>query len=237
MRYLSPDYASRENQLNDRLLAQGANINDPRYKGAMDSFQAQRDRAMADARDQAIIGGGQEATQELQRGLMTEDPRFRAAQSEGQYGYGQAMNDWARQYGLNQGERQFGYNAGLGERQFGFNAGMQGANFDSNQQAQALNYALQKAGQQRLDRATPLNELSAFRTGNQVQLPGTPGTASTPNLQGVDILGAANQGYQNQLGQWNANQAAGGNFMNGLFGLAGSAMGSNGFWNMFKGTP
>ena len=178
MRFMQPDYAQRENQLHDRLTAQGFNMKDPGYANAMNQFQAQRDRAMADVRDQAILGGGQEATAELGRAMSAYQPA------------------WA--------------------------AGMQNQQFLSGQQNQALNYALQNLGQQRMDRATPLNELSAFRTGSQVQLPGTPGTASAPNLQAMDYLGAANQGYQNQLAGWNAEQAASGNFMGGLMNLAGT---------------
>jgi len=118
----------------------------------------------------------------------------------------------------------------LSTAQAGFGAGMQGRQFMSGQQQNALNYALSQLGQQRADRATPLNELSAFRTGSQVQLPGAPAQFNTPNLQSTDPMGAAQNTYNAQLGQYNANQAASNNFMSGLFGLGGAAVGSQGFW-------
>lgn len=189
MRYDLPLMDRRRNQAQDRLLAMGANVADERYGNAMGDLYDSENRYMADAVDRAILGGGQEATAELGRGLS-------AAQA-------------------------------------GFGAGMQNRQFLAGQQNDALNYALSQIGQQRADRAMPMNEMNAFRTGNQVQLPGAPAQFSTPNLQSVDPMGAANMTYQGQLGQYNANQAASNNFMSGLFGLGGAALGSQGFWGLF----
>lgn len=174
MRFMYPDYQQREKDLQNQLLSQGLNIGDDAYQRGIGEFQAQRDRAMADVRDQAILGGGTEATQELQRGLMTAQPWFQNQQSE---------------------------------------------------QNRALQWALQNIGTQQQDRSRLLNEMNAFRTGQQIQTPGLPAQFSTPNLQGIDQLGLANQTYQNQLGSWNANQASNSGLMSGLFGLAGTALG------------
>lgn len=180
-RYLDPQMREQERALHERLLSQGFNINDPAYQKAMDEFARQRERAYADAREAAIVGGGQEATGELQRGLAAEQARF--------------------------------------------GAGMQGAQFDVAEKQRALQHALQNINLSQQDRARLLNELNAFRTGQQVQLPGLPAQFSTPNLQGIDHLGLANQNYQNQLNAWNYGQAADNMFLSGLMGLAGTALG------------
>lgn len=61
------------------------------------------------------------------------------------------------------------------------------------------------------------------------------GAAQTPGLPGIDVLGANQQNYANQTGNYNAGQANQTNQMNGLLGLAGAGLtsyGSNpGAWN------
>lgn len=197
LRYMQPDYAQREKDLQSQLLSQGLNIGDDAYQRAIGEFQAQRDNALAGARDQAIIGGGQEATQELGRGI---------AANQNQQGW---ANNW-------------------------YDAQMRGSQFDQGEQNRALQWALQNIGVQQQDRARTLNEMNAFRTGQQIQTPGLPGQMNTPNLQGVDQIGIAGKSYQDQLGAWNANQASDNNFINGLFGL-GSAWLTGGGGNPFKG--
>ena len=98
----------------------------------------------------------------------------------------------------------------LGATTQGFGVGLQ-----ANQQAynQALgNYNL------------PLNTLSALRTGAQVQNPSFVNSAQQANTSGADYLGAGQMGYNAQMGDFNAKQAAQQNLNSGLFSLAGSAM-------------
>jgi hypothetical protein len=97
----------------------------------------------------------------------------------------------------------------LGATTQGFGVGQQ-----ANQQAynQALtNYNL------------PLNTLSALRTGAQVQNPSFVNSAQQATTGGADLLGAAQMGYNAQMGDFNAKQAAQANLNSGLFNLAGSA--------------
>lgn len=95
---------------------------------------------------------------------------------------------------------------------------LQRANFGQGQSLQSINL-------QQQDRGRLLNELNAFRTGQQVNLPNVSPTTQTPNLQGTDHLGLAQQNYSNQMGQWNAGQASQDNMLGGLMGLAGRALG------------
>mgnify|MGYP003337057831 CR=1 FL=1 len=54
----------------------------------------------------------------------------------------------------------------------------------------------------------PLNTLSALRTGSQVQNPSFVNSAQQATTSGADILGATQMGYNAQMGNFNAQQAA-----------------------------
>jgi hypothetical protein len=98
----------------------------------------------------------------------------------------------------------------LGATTQGFGVGQQ-----ANQQAynQALtNYNL------------PLNTLSSLRTGAQVQNPSFVNSAQQATTSGADLLGASQMGYNAQMGDFNAKQAAQANFNQGLMGLGGAAI-------------
>jgi hypothetical protein len=73
-------------------------------------------------------------------------------------------------------------------------------------------------------RNEPLNTLSAVRTGAQVQGPQFVNSAQQATTAGPDILGATQMGYNAQMGDFNAKQAAQANLNQGLFQLGGSAM-------------
>ena len=73
-------------------------------------------------------------------------------------------------------------------------------------------------------RNEPLNMLNALRSGAQVQGPQFVNSANQAVTQGPDILGAAQMGYNAQMGDFNAKQAAQANLNQGLFSLGGSAM-------------
>jgi len=96
----------------------------------------------------------------------------------------------------------------LGATTQGFGVGQQ-----ANQQAynQALtNYNL------------PLNTLSALRTGAQVQNPSFVNSAQQATTSGADLLGASQMGYNAQMGNFNAQQAAQQGMNSGLMSLGGT---------------
>jgi hypothetical protein len=70
----------------------------------------------------------------------------------------------------------------------------------------------------------PLNTLSALRSGSQVQNPNFVNSAQQANTAGADILGAAQMGYNAQMGDFNAKNAAQANFNSGLMGLGGAGI-------------
>jgi hypothetical protein len=70
----------------------------------------------------------------------------------------------------------------------------------------------------------PLNTLSALRTGAQVQNPTFINTPQQANTAGADFLGAAQMGYNAEMGGFNAQNAAQANFNQGLMGLGGAGI-------------
>jgi len=87
----------------------------------------------------------------------------------------------------------------------GLNAGLQ-----ANQQA---------FGQELTKYNIPLNTLSALRTGAQVQNPTFQNAPQQATTSGADILGASQMGYNAQMGDFNAQNAAQQSFNQGLMGL------------------
>ena len=88
----------------------------------------------------------------------------------------------------------------------------QGFGVGSQANQQAFNQALTKYN-------LPLNTLSALRTGAQVQNPSFVNTPQQATTSGADLLGASQMGYNAQMGNFNAGQAAQSNFNQGLMGL------------------
>jgi hypothetical protein len=70
----------------------------------------------------------------------------------------------------------------------------------------------------------PLNTLSALRSGSQVQNPTFVNSAQQATTGGADILGAAQMGYNAEMGDFNAKQAAQQSFNQGLMGLGGAGI-------------
>jgi hypothetical protein len=79
-------------------------------------------------------------------------------------------------------------------------------------------------GELAYQRNEPINTLSAVRTGSQVQGPQFVNSAQQANTAGADILGASQMGYNAQMGDFNARNAAQANLNQGLFTLGGAAL-------------
>ena len=65
----------------------------------------------------------------------------------------------------------------------------------------------------------PLNTLSSLRSGAQVQNPTFQNAPQQATTSGADILGASQMGYNAQMGDFNAKQAAQQSFNQGIMGL------------------
>lgn len=89
------------------------------------------------------------------------------------------------------------------------------------------NQARQQAIQeQSFFRNEPLNTLNAVRTGAQVTNPSFTNVPQQQTTAGPDLLSAANMQYGAAMNAYNADQAALGGMMGGLFSLGGAALGS-----------
>jgi hypothetical protein len=129
-------------------------------------------------------------------------------------------------------EAQRMYQTGLGARQQGFNEALSGGQFANQAAGQAFGLGSQYADQmarmrqqgiaeQQLQRAMPLNEMNALLTGQQVGMPQMPSFNPSQRAETPQLLQAANMGYQAQLDQSNASNAAFGNLLG-----AGAQLGS-----------
>lgn len=90
------------------------------------------------------------------------------------------------------------------------------------QQNQLFNQDSQRLARLLSLRSQPLNEYSALMSGSQVTNP-TFGNVPTANQANTDVGGIYNQGYQNQMAQYNAKNQGINNLMN-LGGTLGSAL-------------
>lgn len=98
-------------------------------------------------------------------------------------------------------------------------AALQGINLDQANRSAALQ-------EQAYLQDRPLNLINALRTGAQVQNPQFQQFAQQQTTQGPNLLGAAQAQYGAEMDAYNADQAATGNLMGGLFSLGGAALGS-----------
>lgn len=91
MRFLEPRMRQEEQRLHERLMSQGFNVQDPAYQDQMRRLYELQGQQRADAIDRAILGGGQEATGELQRILSARGAAQGERQAEFQAGMERAQ--------------------------------------------------------------------------------------------------------------------------------------------------
>lgn len=133
--------------------------------------------------------------------------------TQGSAAYANAMNQFGKQRNdaLTQAQLQ------------GIQLGMQQQGLQFNQSQQGRQQAL---AEQAYLRSLPLNELNALRTGNQVSMPQFPGYGQQATTGGADMLGAAQNTYNAQLGAANASNASSNSVLGGLFGIGGAILGA-----------
>jgi hypothetical protein len=205
-------------------------------------IQQSEERLQAQLANQGIVAGTEAYNRAMQQqGQKTNDLLTQAqlaGQNVQQNLFGQALQggSFANQAMLGQNQAQLGnvaqsnqalqqnYANQLAANQQN-NAAMQqmfanqqsGAGLSNQAQQQAYNQAMTQYNM-------PLNTLSALRTGAQVQNPSFVNSAQQATTSGADILGAAQMGYNAQMGDFNQKQAAQQNFNQGLMGLGGAGI-------------
>lgn len=211
-------------------------------RGLLSSEQNQQFTQQGYLRDQAAALQGQQYGQQNQNQSLYGQLQ---AQQYGQQNQNQTLAGQlqAQQYGQqNQNQtlagqlqaQQYGQQnqnqtlaAALQNQQFAQqnqNQGMYGQlqNQQFNQQNQARQQQMQE---QAYLRNLPMNELNALRTGNQVGMPQFGGFSQQATTGGTDYMGAAQNQYQANLAQSNADAAGQSGMMGGLMGIGGGILG------------
>lgn len=179
----------------EALRAQLANQGITQGSQAYASAMDQFGRQRNDATTQAALQG-------IGLGMQQQGLQFGQQTTNQQLAAALQAQQFAQQQGLRMGE-----------------AGLQNQQFAQSEQARQRAMA-----EQAYLRNLPLNELNALRTGNQVSMPQFPGYAQQATTGGPDMLGAAQAGYNANLGAYNAQQAQEAGVMGGLFGIGGTLL-------------
>lgn len=191
--FLDPRFANEQSDLDAKLANQGINVssNPAAWSRSQGDFGRERALSYSDALNTAVGQG-----QTLQNNL---------AQQKLQANQQTAMQALMSQAQSNQAQQQ-GFQQQLAAALEKYNMGRDNAQLGNATTAQDL-------AQQTALATLPLNELSAVRSGTQIQNPSfTP--APQANAAGTDIAGLINKNYDTQVANYN-------NTMSGLFGLGG----------------
>ena len=230
MSRLDPQLQRQEQRLDAQLAAQGIPLGSEAYTRAKSDLAMQQN----DARTQAQL-----QAQGIQQNLFGQE--LQAGQFGNQAMLGQNQAQLANLGFTNQAQQQdfanrmagLGYNNQQIQQMYQNQVAQQQANNAIAQQqfgnqltgANLANVARQQGfGELAYQRNEPLNTLNAVRSGAQVQGPSFVNPAQQAVTQGPDILGAAQMGYNAQMGDFNAKQAAQANFNQGLMGLGGAGI-------------
>jgi len=195
---LDDRFSGQQQQMEIKLANQGLRPGDQAYDAEMKNLGQQRNDAYSSAMNDAITGGGAEASRTFgmdmtRRGMMT-----------GETG---AQADFA-----NQARRQaLGEQVSLKDR--GFDQGMQQVNYANSLRDQAIKEEMNRRG-------TSLNEMNALLTGQQVNAPQMQNFNTAGRAQGADYSGAMRDTYGADLNRTNANNMAMQGMMSGGIGLA-----------------
>jgi len=228
MQRLAPQMQVQQEQLDQKLASQGIPIGSEAYNRAKTQLGMQQNDLMNQAQLQA---------QGIQQNLFGQE--LAAGQFGNQAMLGQNQAQLANLGFTNQAMQQDFANrmAGLGfnnqqmQQMYANQTAQQQANNAIAQQqfanqltgANLANQARQQGfGELAYQRNEPLNTLNAVRSGAQVQGPSFVNAPQQAVTAGPDYLGATQAGYNAQLANFNAQQAAQANLNSGLMGLGGS---------------
>tara|TARA_R110000751_G_scaffold212266_4_gene315669 strand:- start:99 stop:1367 length:1269 start_codon:yes stop_codon:yes gene_type:complete len=182
---LNDRFGGQQQAMEIKLANQGLRPGDQAYDAEMKNLGQERNDAYSSAMNDAITGGGAEASRTFgmdmsRRGMMT-----------GETG---AQADFA-----NQARRQaLGEQVSLKDR--GFDQGMQQVNYANSLRDQAIKEEMNKRG-------TSLNEMNALLTGQQVNRPQMQNFSDATRAQGADYSGAMQDTYRADLNAASARNA------------------------------
>lgn len=199
-RYLTPQQGQQRSTLEARLAEQGFVPGTPGYSTSMGDLNKTQDMALADARDRSVLAGETAGGNEFSR-MIQQISLLLGTQGQA---FGQARNTSLDEDQNAQNLFQQQHAAGV---------------FGNQARNQSISEML-------TERQFPLNELSAMRSGTPVTSPALKSEYSVPNLGGVDMLGAAQNQYANEMGGYNADVAGDNATMGTVLSLIGTAFGA-----------
>ena len=211
MARMNPSLQQEESRVQQQLADQGIRYGSQAYNDAMRTYQQQAN----DARYGAISQAGQE--QQRMDAMAAQRAAFQNAAQEQGYqqnlGQGTFYNSAANTlFSQNAAMAQFA-NAGLAQQTSQAQSGFNAAEAARNQWLQ----------EQYANRNQPINEISALMSGSQVSQPNFVNAPST-QIPTTDVAGITQQGFQNQMGLYNAANQQYNSTMGGLLGLGAGAL-------------
>lgn len=241
MTRMQPVHERQQSQIETQLANQGFRVGTEGYTRALADMQQRQ----AAERYNALDTAGQEAQRLYNMQMGSRQQAFNEDLSAGQFG-NQAQNQLYQQMmgqaNLNNQAIGQGFGQNLQAAQFGNQALGQASALDQSRfgamnnalsQQQGLNMQYvnmqnalrqQAIAEQMQRRGMSLNEMNALITGQQVGMPQMPSFNQAQRSETPNYLGAAQMGYDAQLGAYNAQQAGANNFMGGLFSMGASAL-------------
>lgn len=225
--YLDPQFKEGQDALDAKLANQGLQVGGAAYDKAQGDYARQKQAAYQSASDAAVGAGNQEQNVLFGQGL--NQANLQNSVNAQQYGQNLGSANFQnssnqQQFGQNlsaanlqnqTNQQQFGQNLSSADLQNQANQQQYGQNLGSaNLQNQGSTLGLQQAAYLYNQ---PLSTYNSLITGSQ---PTSPTFNSVPgvNQANTDVAGITNQGYQNQLSAFNAQNQG----INNLFSLGGS---------------
>lgn len=207
--YLDPQFQNSQKQQDAQLANQGIYQGSEAYKNASDEMARNKEFSYGQARDSAILAGGNEQSRLFGLGLQSRQQGQNEANTQG------AFANSAQQQGFEQNSAQGAFaNAAQAQN---FQQGQQNATLSD----QARQQGLQEAA---YTRQLPLNEYNALRSSSQVQMPQFQGVNGS-QVANTNVAGNIQNAYQGQMNSYNQQVASQNQNMSNLFGL-GSSLGS-----------
>lgn len=203
---LDPQFKQREEAERTRLINSGNAQGSESWNNEMGNFGRARDSAYENARNSAILAGGNEQSRLMADALRARQQSTAETTAQGQFG------NQAAQQALQAELSKLGlYNAAEGDQ---FAQGVTNAGLQNQGRATGIQELLTQRNQ-------PLQEFMSLYGGAQPNVPNSP-VGSAQSVSPYDLLSAANQQYQTQIDAYNARQAGSSGMLGGLLGLAGT---------------
>ena len=224
---LNDRFGGQQQAMEIKLANQGLRPGDQAYDAEMKNLGQERNDAYSSAMNDAITGGGAEASRtfgmdQSRRGMMTgEQDRmagFANDATRNQFGMDVAAGgqtfDESRQAGnFGNQARQQALGEQMAVKDRAFDQGMQEVNYANALRDRGI--AEEQAG-----RTQSLNEMNAVLTGQQVQAPQMENFRDAGRAQGADYSGAMRDTYAADLNRTNASNMGMQGMMSGGVGLA-----------------